>query len=236
MKKSVLLLKNVAREGPGLVEQVLSECGLEFKIVEFLPPFSLPPVENFGAIFVFGGPESANDQSGKMLRELEIIQESLQKDLPFLGICLGMQVLVKAAGGQVLKSPLKEVGFRDPDGNFFEIVVTKRDALFAGLSERLPVFQLHGETVELGQNIELLAEGKFCKNQIVKVGARAYGIQCHFELTQSMMEEWMVKDPDLCKISASALRADYAQQRDSYERTGRQLIRNFLQTAGYLTE
>ena len=114
------------------------------------------------------------------------------------GICLGLQTLVKAAGGRIIKSPVRETGFLDPEGSHFTTELTaagKQDPLFEGLDHSFKVFHLHGETVELTDSITLLSTGKFCRNQIVRVGKNAYGIQCHFELTPEMLETWMNEDP-----------------------------------------
>ena len=82
--------------------------------------------------------------------------------------------------------------------------------------------------------MELLAEGKYCKNQVVKVGDNAYGIQGHLELTPEMYEIWINQDPDLLKLDTSKLIADYALVKSEYESTGKQILTNFLKTAKLL--
>jgi GMP synthase-like glutamine amidotransferase len=164
------------------------------------------------------------------------IREALDAKIPYLGICLGLQTLVKAAGGKVVKSPLKEVGFKGPDGAFFTVELTdqgKADPLFKGLKSTLNVFHLHGETVELTSQMNLLGKGKYCPNQVVKIGSTAYGIQCHFELTPAMFEDWITGDDDLLQLDTESLRKDFESVKDNYRNTGRQLFNNFLDIAGY---
>ena len=60
-------------------------------------------------MMVFGGPDSANDDTEKMKQELQRISEILDAEIPYLGICLGMQALVKAAGGTVRKNKIKDL-------------------------------------------------------------------------------------------------------------------------------
>jgi GMP synthase-like glutamine amidotransferase len=79
----------------------------------------------------------------------------------------------------------------------------------------------------------LLAEGKECRNQIVRVGPMAYGIQCHFELDEEMFETWIAEDADLMKLDPGKLRSDFMEQKEEYLRTGRRLFRNFLKLSGY---
>jgi len=235
--EEILIIKNITREGPGIIEEILIESGIKYTVVDLSLGQDIQPLDNYGAVIVLGGPDSANDSNPKMKRELALIREVLNADIPYLGICLGFQTLVHAAGGHVVKSKIKEVGFRDPDGEYFEVELTEdgqHDPLFAGLGLSFNVFHLHGETVNLAENMQLLATGKFCQNQIVRAGSNAYGIQCHFELTPEMFETWIKDDPDLQEIDRDILRSDFEVIKNNYTRTGYQLFRNFLKIAGFL--
>ncbi|MGE5395442.1 MAG: type 1 glutamine amidotransferase [Candidatus Saccharibacteria bacterium] len=236
MKKEILIIKNSSPEGPGLLEELLSERNIAFHITDLDRGEPFPEVSDFGAVVVLGGPDSANDQNDKMAHELMRIRQVLDAKIPYLGICLGLQTLVKAAGGKVVKSPMKEVGFKGPDESFFTVELTshaKADPLFKGLDSTLNVFHLHGETVELTKDMILLAKGKFCPNQVVKIGTNAYGIQCHFELTPTMFEEWITGDEDLLQLDTESLRADFESMKSQYRETGLQLFNNFLDMVGY---
>lgn len=236
MEKEVLIIKNITREGPGLLEVELKERGIGYTITDLDQGQNFPPTENYGAVVVLGGPDSANDENEKMENELARIHEAIGANIPYLGICLGLQTLVKAAGGKVVKSPTKEVGFMDLDDNNFTVELTdegKQDPLFEGLDHTFNVFHLHGETVELTNDMVLLAVGKFCQNQIARVGTNAYGIQCHFELTPKMFETWINEDPDLLQLDKEQLRANFEAIKNEYTKVGRQLFKNFLKIAGF---
>jgi GMP synthase-like glutamine amidotransferase len=235
--KEILILKNITREGPGIIEIILKEIGISYTIADLSSLTPLPSVKNYQCIIILGGPDSANDTSHKMKDELALISEAIKAEIPYLGICLGMQTLVKAAGGKVVKSPVKEVGFRDPDGDFFKVELTdygRKDPLFNGMSQSFNVFQLHGETVVLTENMKLLANGKFCESQIVKIGSNAYGIQCHFELTHELFEEWIREESDLKLLDKEKLRIDFEAIKEEYSRTGVLLFKNFLCIAGII--
>lgn len=236
MKKEILIVKNITEEGPGLLEELLMERGIAFEVADLNQGQAFPAVENYAAIVVLGGPDSANDLNEKMENELARIRQILSVHIPYLGICLGLQTLVKAAGGRVVKSNIKEIGFKDPDGNPFTVELTdegKSDPLFLGLGHSLEVFHLHGETVVPTADCSLLATGKFCHNQIMRVGSNAYGIQCHFELTPEMFESWINEDPDLLTLDRKDLKAHFKVIKASYTQVGRQLFQNFLQIAGF---
>lgn len=230
----LLIIQNISREGPGLLEQVLRDENVAFDIVDLAQGREMPALADYKALVVLGGPDSANDDTTKMTTELARIKEGLGARIPYLGICLGLQTLVKAAGGQVVKGAVKEVGFRGPDNNQNVVSVTnegKTDPLLAGLPEVLDVFQLHGETVELTPEMTVLATGKFCRNQIVRVADKAYGIQSHFELTPEMLTVWAEQDPDLLPIGKDKLLADFETIKQSYTNIGQTLLRNFLRIA-----
>lgn len=231
----LLVVKNITREGPGLLEGVLQEEGVDFDVVDLDMGEQLPLLGDYRALVVLGGPDSANDDTEKMASELAYIKQALDAGMPYLGICLGLQTLVKAAGGEVVPGTVKEVGFINPDGNQHTVTLTdngKTDPLLAGLEEELNVFQLHGETVELTPEMKVLATGKFCANQIVKVADKTYGIQSHFELTPEMLSVWAKEDPDLTPIGEEKLQADFAAIEQSYTLIGQTLLRNFLSIAG----
>lgn len=230
----LLIVQNISREGPGLLEQVLRDENVAFDLVDLDKGQEMPVLDGYKALVVLGGPESANDKTAKMTDELGRIKEALDAGIPYLGICLGLQTLVKAAGGKVVPGEVKEVGFINPDNDQHTVTVTdkgKTDPLLAGLPETLDVFQLHGETVELTPGMAVLATGKFCKNQIVRVADKAYGIQSHFELTPEMLAVWAEQDPDLIPIGKDKLQADFAAIEQSYTNIGQTLLRNFLRIA-----
>lgn len=236
MEKEILIVKNTTEEGPGLLEDLLIDRKISYRIVDLQKGEPFPSVENYKAVVVLGGPDSANDENQKMTTELQRISEVLEARIPYLGICLGLQTLVKAAGGKVIPSPVKEVGFRGPDGDYFTVELTPEgmhDRLFKGLGHSLRVFHLHGETVDLTAGMTLLGAGKFCRNQMVRIGDNAYGLQCHFELTELLFETWISEDPDLLQLNSNALRADLKAIKAAYTQTGRQLFINFLEIAGY---
>ena len=236
MKKTILIVKNITHEGPGLLETVLLERGVASTSLDLSTGESFPDPSMFSALFVLGGPQSANDETPSMLLQLQQIKRALQEGIPYLGICLGMQLLVKAGGGNVVKCKIKETGFVDREDNAYRIELTrsgKEDPLFAGLDNSFPVFQLHGETVELASSgMELLATAQGCRNQAVKVGKNAYGLQCHFEMTNAMFSEWISIDSDLKRMERNTLIHQFDALRTEYTVTGLRLMHNFLTLAG----
>jgi GMP synthase (glutamine-hydrolysing) len=237
MRKDILILKNIHRENPGLLEDILKEYNFRYDIIDLDQTTIIQCIDRYGAFIVLGGPDSANDLNLKMQNELALIRKVVYANIPYLGICLGLQVLVKAMGGQVVKCHTKDVGFRDQNGEFFSVKLTQEgqtDDLFNNLPNAFAVFQLHGETVQITPQMTLLATGNLCQNQIVRIGPNAYGFQSHFELTKDMLETWIIEDPDLQKLDSKQIRSDFESIKDNYKQIGRQLFQNFLNIAGFL--
>ncbi|MBI2658235.1 type 1 glutamine amidotransferase [Candidatus Woesearchaeota archaeon] len=235
--KKVLIVQNVSHESPGLIGEILNDNGIDFEAVDLNNEDDFPNPINYSAVFVFGGPNSANDPTSKMKNELEIIKQALANNIPYFGICLGMQTVVKAAGGEVHRNNVKEIGFKDPEGKIFEIELTSegsKDALFNGIKSPMKIFHLHGETVKLTPKMRLLATGKYCQNQVVKVGDDAYGFQGHLEVTESLLKEWVKKDNDLKLMDSNSLIKDYGTLKSEYQQNSKTIINNFLQIAGLI--
>ena len=94
--KSLTFVKNCSREGPGLLETFANERDIPFQIIDLETGVSLPDSAQCSAVVILGGPASANDQSPVILSELNFARELLDKGIPVLGICLGLQILAKA--------------------------------------------------------------------------------------------------------------------------------------------
>jgi GMP synthase (glutamine-hydrolysing) len=236
MTRKLLIVKNMTQEGAGLLETLLSEHGIASHQEDLSAGGTFPDPRGYSALIVLGGYQSANDETPSMLLQLRRIEAALDEEIPYLGICLGMQCLVKAGGGKVMKAAAKECGFIDPEGNPYRIDLTpagRKDPLFDWLGSSFPVFQLHGETVELAASgMELLATGKECPIQAVRVGKKGYGLQCHFELTDAMFLEWCENDADLKKINQGDLMEQFESIREEYRSTGLKLLSNFLRLSG----
>lgn len=140
----------------------------------------------YAALVVYGGIQSVNDapRHAYLRAELDWIRRWVVGDRPYLGLCLGGQLLARALGAQVGPHPggLHEVGF---------MPVWATEAGKALFPESLHVYQWHNEGFSIPDGGELLATGEVFPNQAFRVGRRAFGLQFHPEATAPMRGEWL---------------------------------------------
>ncbi|WP_028033622.1 glutamine amidotransferase [Chelativorans sp. J32] len=184
--KKILVVLHQEMSSPGRVGQLLEKTGFTLDIRR--PPLGdqLPETleEHHGAV-VFGGPMSANDRDEFVVRETEWLAVPLKEEKPFLGICLGAQMLVKHLGGQVKSHDdgLVEVGW-------YPLRATEEGRQLLHWPEM--VYQFHREGFSLPSGATLLATSDHYPNQAFHYGRNAWGIQFHAELTRMMMQRWVV--------------------------------------------
>ena len=186
-----LVLQHVDCEGMGLWEECCREDGIALEIVALHHEAPIPPPHHFQAVISLGGPMNVYEEETYPFLKAEdaFIQEVVAAGIPFLGICLGGQLLAKAVGGCVTRNPVKEIGWHavelDQPG--------QRDPLFAGLPDRLPVFQWHGDTFSLPSGAVRLARSDACQNQAFRFGfgGIAYALQFHLEVTPTLIDQWV---------------------------------------------
>lgn len=234
---SVLFLQNAAHEDPGIIADLLDRNNIRYDILELNDDTAYPEPDNYKAIIILGGPYSANDINPKTINELAFIKTAFEQEIPLLGICLGFQMLARAAGGEVVKSPVKEIGWYDDSAKLHKILLTDdgiNDPLFADMPKSFPIFHIHGETIVLNDKMTLLATGQQVENQAVRVGKCAYGIQGHFELTRRLLERWYEIDIDLKKLDKDKVYSTYIDLEPSYLEDATRFFKNFFRLAGLI--
>jgi GMP synthase (glutamine-hydrolysing) len=184
----VLVLQHIACEHPGVFSEVMRERGAEAVAVELDRGEALPDWRGFDAVLAMGGPMGAGDDADLpwLGAEKRWVAEAVEAGRPFLGVCLGVQLLAAALGARVYEAERAEVGL-------LEVELTaegRKDPLFAGLGDRLVSLQWHGDTFDLPSGAVRLARSEQVPNQAFRAGERAYGIQFHLEVTGEMAREW----------------------------------------------
>jgi GMP synthase (glutamine-hydrolysing) len=185
------------------------------------------PLESYDAVLVFGGAVHP-DQDGlyTWLRdEVEWLSNALARRVPMLGVCLGSQLLARAAGSWV--GPLEE-----PEIGWHEVELTEAglaDPVLSALPARFEALQWHHYqhglpegAVELARNVASL--------QGFRLGEACWGVQFHPEVTEPQLERWMA-DKDDPPPDAEALRGETRERIGGWNELGRRLCRAFLAAA-----
>ena len=174
-----------------------------------------------GAV-IFGGPRSANDTDEFVRREIDWIAVPLAEKRPFLGICLGAQMLAKHLGARVSTHPegKAEVGY-------YPIRVTEHAHAVCGHWPKV-VYQWHREGFELPHGAKLLAEGDLFRVQAMRYGPAAYGIQFHAEVTHAMMCRWTSRGHARMEMPGAKKRAAHFAERPVYDQAIRTWLATFL--------
>jgi GMP synthase (glutamine-hydrolysing) len=161
------------------------------------------PDADYAAAVVYGGPQSANDGPEKPYidDQLGFIRDWTTRGKPFLGLCLGAQLLAKAHGGRVgpHEDGLCEIGYYP---------VTPTDAGRNFMPEPMHVYHWHGEGFEVPEGGECLVTGETFPNQAFRWGRHAYGLQFHPETTVPIFSTWMEEAPHMLDWPNAQPRAD----------------------------
>ena len=188
MSQKVLLVLHQATSDPGRVGEPIRTRGFELDMR--IPAIGEPlpkTLKDHAAAVIFGGPMSANDDHEEFIREeTKLIDLILKSETPYLGICLGAQIMARALGARVAEHEegLREIGYYQ---------LTPTDEGRHLFKNPMMAYQWHREGFEVPNGGVLLASGDFFPNQAYKVGANAYGIQFHPEVTEAMNRRWATK-------------------------------------------
>lgn len=185
-RPKILIVLHQESSSPGRVGHLLMEGGFDLDIRR--PPLgdALPETlaDHAGAV-VFGGPMSANDSDEFVRRETDWLSIPLKENRPFLGICLGAQMLVNHLGGKVAGHGEGKVEI-----GWYPLKATEPGKKLMHWPEM--VYQFHREGFSLPSDATLLATADSYPNQAFRYGENAWGIQFHAELTRAMMQRWVV--------------------------------------------
>ncbi len=228
----MLLVRCDEYESFGVAPSALARAGLDVLSVNMTEPGAEPPpLQDVSAVITFGGTANVDqtDRFPYLARVREHTRACVEAGLPYLGICLGAQVLARALGEVVVKAPAREFGF-EPLRLTSE---GKEDPLLSQYVDGDEVFQWHEDTFELPQDAALLASGDRVRVQAYRVGDAAWGIQFHQEVDRAELTWWLdVADPSMdlereWGKSADAVREESARSMAAHEERGRELFRRF---------
>ena len=185
----VLVILHQESSTPGHVGRLLALRGhpLDIRRPRYGDPLPETLAGHAGTV-IFGGPMSANDPDVFVKREIALIELALREQAPYLGICLGAQMLAACLGSRVAPHPEGHV-----EMGYYDIAPLAAADGFGGPWPSR-VYQWHSEGFDLPAGAEALAvaAGPF-PNQAMRVGPAAVGFQFHPEITLAMAARWSAR-------------------------------------------
>lgn len=232
--RPVLLVRNDAYETFGVAPGALAAAGCDILTVNMTAPGAEPPpLDAVSGVIAFGGTVNVDqtDRHPYLATVRELVREAVEREIPYLGICLGSQLLARALGQPVYRAPVKEVGFVP----IRPLPAAKEDRLLSSYGDGDLVFQWHQDTYDLPAGAELLATGDAVRVQAYRVGEVAWGIQFHQEVDAHELRWWIEiadAEEDLAAtwgVTAAELRAQVELHAAAHEERGRELFRRFAE-------
>jgi len=189
----VIVLQHIKIEDPGYIKDLMIADGVKLTTIELDEGDRIPnDITKFDAMFCMGGPMDTwmeKDYPWLIDEKKRIKEFVVDLKKPYLGFCLGCQLLGEVIGGRVVKSNNSEIGMLNID--FSEN--KKNDLLFSKFPEKITSLQWHSYEVrnlESNKNVTLLASSPETKYQIFKYQNHAYGIQFHIEVKDTTVNDW----------------------------------------------
>ncbi len=186
----ILVLLHQAHSTTGRVGKILRSFGYRLDIRYPLSGDDLPHVlDRYAGVVVFGGPMSANDSDALLRREIDWLATPLRQQRPFLGLCLGAQMMARQMGARVYRpaSQRGEVGYRR---------IRPVPAAHGICGVRFPsfVYHWHFDGFDIPSGACRLAEGDGdFPNQAFISDGNVVGLQFHPEVTYQMMCRWTTR-------------------------------------------
>ena len=193
MSKNIIILQHIPIETPGYLLDLMELDKFNLITIELDKGEKIPQdLSSFDAMFCMGGPMDTwmEEQYPWLKEEKKKIKEfviNLKK--PYLGFCLGCQLLGEVLGGRVIRSSPPEIGILDVNMSNERYA----DRLFSEFPEKIKALQWHSYEVidlELNQNVKILASTPTTKYQIFRYMDHAYGIQFHIEIKNNTVNQW----------------------------------------------
>ena len=231
----LLVFQHIACEHPGQLRRFLAADGIPWRAVELGEGAPIPPLEDYDALWVMGGPMDIWDveEHPWLVAEKRAIRRFVRDlDRPFLGICLGHQLLADALGGTCGPQRPPEIGVLD-----IELTAAGReDPIFTGMKSRQQALQWHSVKVaEPPEGAVVLASSPHCRVQAMRVGRHAWSMQYHVEVEPETVAMWgevpAYRDAlelTLGKGALTQIKADADAGMTGFVTASERLFRNFM--------
>lgn len=184
-----LIIQNETIVPPGTLLESLSFLKWNWEIVLMEENIEIPSPFQYDCLVLLGGTMNVDDTTGyPHLDGLRTVTaEALEKGFPVIGLCLGAQMMARAAGAEVRRNSCGETGW-------CQVTISDvglKDPVLAGVPNPFEVFQWHDDSFEIPRGAAHLGSSPQCAGQIMRLGKNSYGFQCHIEVTDDIVTDWI---------------------------------------------
>lgn len=189
--KPVLILQHLSGDGPAYLGLWLQRRGLSFDLRNAEAGQDFPAhMDGHSALAILGGEMSANDPLPSLRRAELLVLDAMARGRPVIGHCLGGQLMARALGARVQRSPQPEVGW-----HAIKLFDTPQTRDWFGEADRATVFQWHEEAFELPPGAVDLAGNAACPHQAFAIGPHL-AMQFHVEVDEEKLHRWSLLDSE----------------------------------------
>jgi GMP synthase (glutamine-hydrolysing) len=231
---TVLIIQHTALSQPGTILETLNADGVGFDLRQLHARAELPSADDLGeyrAFIVLGGAMNADqdDVYPFLKQERLLLAAALEREIPFLGICLGAQQLACVHGGCVFDRPEPAVGW-------MPMRLVGRDLLFEGVPEEFMALEWHAQSFTIPDHAcPLAVRNGDIGVQAFRAGRRAWGLQFHPESDSATLDVWLKRDNKGMRERAPHVLEQLHERRNEIALSSRalcaRLVRNLLRAA-----
>ena len=238
-KRRLVILQHAPHEGPSRARSAFDRAGFTSDILRLDLGVDVPnTTEGMDALLVLGGSMGVGDLGDPRYPflgpEIELLERAIEHDFPTLGICLGSQLLARAAGANVYPnkpghSLVREVGW----GALHFTRSAGEEPVLEGLDTAEIMLHWHGDTFDLPRGATLLASTLHCPNQMFRLKNRVFGLQFHPEVDENDIVRWVEEDAEyvegaLGPAGAARIVADMKRYMPRFRERGDRLLDNIV--------
>lgn len=236
-KKRILVFQHLRIEHPGIFRDFFKEDGFEVATIELDEGESIPDFTDFDALWVMGGPQDVwqEDRYPWLIEEKAAIRKAVNElKMPYVGICLGHQLLADALGGEVGPGDETEVGIMQ----IHKTYAGKQSTFLKNMSDTMNCLQWHGAEVKsVPEGFQILAESDQCGIQSLSLGTQVFTMQYHQEIIDTTISDWSdipaykrALEKVLGDNAAENLEKKALEYMDDFNKTARQFYDNWKST------
>jgi GMP synthase-like glutamine amidotransferase len=235
--KRILVFQHLRIEHPGIFRDFFKEDGIELHVVELDEDEQIPELKDYDALWVMGGPMDVWEEAEHpwLIAEKAAIRKTVNElKMPYVGICLGHQLLVDALGGEVGPGDKPEVGVMA----IYKTDSGKRSPYLKNLPNEMNCLQWHSaEVKQAPAGMDILSYSDKCSVQSLALGAQVFTMQYHQEIIATTVSDWSTipaykhaLEKSMGEDAVSKLEQKALENMNDFNKTARQLYDNWKLT------